>query len=141
MWLDRSGSTVIDGAGCKWLLAVAANLELIGRIGIATDRAPVVIPANFTMRDGQIVLRIGKGFLLDAATDQLVAFEVDHVDADAGWAWSVLARGLATVTDYLGEVQGASETRPLVPEPGDRRLTIRPDVLTGRRFELRNGKA
>jgi hypothetical protein len=141
VWLDRSGSTIIDVAESKRLLAVAANLELIGRIGIATDQAPVVIPVNFTMHDGQIGIRVGKGFLLDAAADRLVAFEVDHVDSKAGCAWSVLVRGLATVSDQLSEIAPASGARPLVPVPGDWQLSIRPDVLTGRRFELRSERA
>jgi hypothetical protein len=137
MWLDRKGSTVVDVAGCKRLLAVAADLELIGRVGIATDQAPVIIPVNFTVRDGQIGIRVGRGFLLSAAADQLVAFEVDHVDSDAGWAWSVLVRGLATMSEHLTEGALDSGAQPLVPVPGDQGLTIRPDVLTGRRFQIR----
>jgi hypothetical protein len=136
MWLDRKGSTVIEVAECKRLLAVAAKLGLIGRVGIATDQAPLIIPVNFIVRDGQIVARIGKGFLSSAVANHLVAFEVDHVDSKVGGAWSVLVRGLATVSEGLTEVELESGAIPLVPAPGDQLLTIRPDLLTGRRFEL-----
>jgi hypothetical protein len=137
VWLDRKGSTVVDVPECKRLLAVAAKLELIGRVGIATDQAPVIIPVNFTMCEGQVAVRVGSGFLSRSAANQLVAFEVDHVDLETGWAWSVLVRGLATVSDHLSEVELDSGAHPLVPVPGDQRLTVRTDVLTGRRFELR----
>ena len=138
MWLDRKGSMVVDVPECRRLLAVASKLELIGRIGISTAQAPVIIPVNFTLCEGQIDVVVGSGFLTGSAADQLVAFEVDHVDLETGWAWSVLARGLATLSDHLTEDELESGARPLVPVPGDQRLTIRADVLTGRRFELRS---
>lgn len=136
-WLDQKGSTVVDVPECKRLLAVASKLALIGRIGITTDQAPVIIPVNFTMCQGQIGLRVGGGFLARSAANCLVAFEVDHVDLDTGWAWSVLVRGLATLSNHLTEAELDADAHPLVPVAGDQRLTIRTDVLTGRRFELR----
>lgn len=150
MWLDRKGSTVLEVAECKQLLAVAANLELIGRVGIATDRAPVIIPVNFIVRDGQIVARIGRGFLSSAAADHLVTFEVDHVDTKAGWAWSVLVRGLATVSERLTEVEpdsgahsfGACAGRAAThnsPRRADRTRVrvVTTAALTGRQSEVR----
>jgi hypothetical protein len=136
MWLDRKGSTVLEVAECKRLLAIAANLDLIGRVGVGTDQAPVIVPVNFKVSDSQIAARIGRGFLSSAAADHLVAFEVDYVDSKGGWAWSVLARGLATVTERMAEAEPDPGARPLVPVPGEQLLTNRPDVLTGRRFEL-----
>jgi hypothetical protein len=47
----------------------------------------------------------------------------------------VLARGLAALVESPTEARLAA-VRPLVPEPGDMILTIRPDVLTGRRFAV-----
>ena len=137
MWIDQRGSVVLDPPECKRLLATAAKLELVGRIGVATDQAPVVLPVNFTVHDGQIQARIGSGFLADAADNTLVAFEVDRVDPDGG-AWSVLVRGLATVISSPTGAELDLAATPLVPEPGDHVLVVRPDLLTGRRFELRH---
>lgn len=121
---------------CMRLLAVAAKDSGLGRIGVPTDQAPVVVPVNFGIRDHLIVIRIGPGFFSQIAEGKLVAFEVDHVDTEAGIAWSVLARGLATVIESPTGEDAAIVPSPLVPEPGRMILTIRPDVLTGRQFEF-----
>jgi nitroimidazol reductase NimA-like FMN-containing flavoprotein (pyridoxamine 5'-phosphate oxidase superfamily) len=137
MWIDGKGATVVPAPECMRLLAVGAMHGWIGRLGIPTDQAPVIIPVNFALRDGQILVRVGTGFFSQAAAGQLVAFEFDHVDSTAGAAWSVLVRGLATVIESPTESELEAAGHPLVPEPGDMVLVLRPDVLTGRRFELR----
>lgn len=138
MWIDAKGSTVLPSPECLRLLAVGAKQGGIGRIGIATDQAPVVIPVNFALRDGQVLVRVGTGFLSRAARGHLVAFEVDHIDSDAGMAWSVLVRGLATLIEAPSQSELDAAGYPLVPEPGDMVMILRPDVITGRRFELRH---
>jgi hypothetical protein len=104
---------------------------------VATDQAPVIIPVNFIFKDGRVLIRVGTGFFSRSAAGQLVAFEIDHVDAEGGTAWSVLVRGLATLIGTPTDTELAAAGHPAVPEPGDMVLVIRPDVLTGRRFELR----
>ena len=136
MWIDAKGSTVLPSPECMRLLAVRAKEGGIGRIGITTDRAPVIIPVNFTLRDGHVVVRVGAGFLAQAAGGHLAAFEVDHIDSDAGMAWSVLVRGLATLVEAPSEFELEVAGHPLVPEPGDMVLILRPDVITGRHFAL-----
>ncbi|MGD0312574.1 MAG: pyridoxamine 5'-phosphate oxidase family protein [Acidimicrobiales bacterium] len=137
MWIDAKGSTVLPIAECKRLLAVAAKEGWVGRLGIATDQAPVVIPVNFTLHESHVLVRMGSGYVSQAAAGQLVAFEVDHVDGKAGGAWSVLVRGLATLIETPTDSELGAAAAPLVPQPGDKVLTIRPDILTGRRFNLR----
>jgi Pyridoxamine 5'-phosphate oxidase len=137
MWIDRSGTTVLPPSECKRLLAVAAAEGGVGRLGIPTGQAPVVMPVNFSLRDGQVVVRTGPGFLAREAADRLVAFEVDHIDAHTSVAWSVLVRGLATLTESPTRTDLDEAPDPLVPVPGDMLLVVRPDVVTGRQFELR----
>ena len=136
MLIDRKGSTVLGPPECRQLLAMAAKLGRIGRIGVATDQAPVVVPVNFTVHDEDIHIRFGPGFISKRADGALVAFEVDQVDPVDGWAWSVLVRGLAHVIASPTAAELDSAATPLVPEPGHLVLVIRPDLLTGRRFEL-----
>jgi hypothetical protein len=136
MWIDTKGSTVLPASECLRLLAMTAKAGGIGRLGVSTDQAPLVIPVNFTLRDGQVLVRTGKGFVTEAANGHLVAFEVDHVDVGAGTAWSVLIRGLATLTEAPTELDLAAAAHPLVPKPGDMVLVVRPDILSGRQFEL-----
>jgi len=136
MWIDGKGSTVLPAVECKRLLALRAKEGGVGRLGLATGHAPVVIPVNFAFRDGQILARVGAGFLTSTAAGHLVGFEVDVVDTEAGVAWSVLVRGLATLIESPTEEELAAAAIPLVPEPGDMVLVIRPDTVTGRRFEV-----
>jgi hypothetical protein len=137
MWIDGKGATVLAAPECRRLLAEAGKVNSIGRLGIATDQAPIVVPVNFSVHDGEVVLRVGTGFFSHAADGHLVAFEVDHVDPGAGTAWSVLVRGLASLTESPTEAELSVAAHPLVPEPGAMLLVIRPDLLTGRRFDLR----
>ena len=136
MWIDGVGATVLPAAECKRLLAVAAKADGIGRLGIPTDQAPLVIPVNFSVHDGGVVVRVGTGFFSHAAASQLVAFEVDHVEPDGRAAWSVLLRGLASLIESPTEAELSAAAHPLVPEPGDMLLVVRPDILTGRRFDV-----
>jgi nitroimidazol reductase NimA-like FMN-containing flavoprotein (pyridoxamine 5'-phosphate oxidase superfamily) len=136
MWIDNRGSTVLPAPECMRLLAVAAKDTALGRIGLATDQAPVVVPVNFTLYGNQVLLRVGTGFISHAAIGHLVAFEVDHLDHATNSAWSVLVRGLAMLIDDQDEAPIAAAPRPLVAEPGDMVLAIRPDIVSGRRFDI-----
>jgi Pyridoxamine 5'-phosphate oxidase len=137
VWIDAAGATILPASECRRLLAIAAKDIGLGRLGCGTNQAPVIVPVNFTLHDGYVVIRVRAGFLSRIAGDQLVAFEVDHVGLADDDAWSVLVRGLATLIKSPTEADLASAPEPLVPEPGGMLLTIRPDVLTGRRFEIR----
>jgi hypothetical protein len=132
MWIDARGSTVLPTPECQRLLAVAAKDGGVGRLGVPTAQAPIVLPVNFALQDRNVVTRVGSG-LSRSADGRLVAFEVDHVDPAAGVAWSVLARGLATLVEHPDDGELAA-AHPFVPEPGGMVLVVRPDVLTGRRF-------
>jgi hypothetical protein len=137
MWVDRRGSEIIPLSECLRLVAAAAKHGAVGRLAVSQDQAPLVQPVNFAYRDRYVVVRLGIGAMATAASGNLVAFEVDDLDRQAGEAWSVLVRGLATPVEEherLGTMHVAPV--PLVPSPGDRVLAIRLDVVTGRRFKL-----
>lgn len=136
MWIDAKGSTVLLRPECERLLAVTAKKGGVGRLGLPTDQAPVVVPVNFTMHDGEVIVRVGPGFVTRTAAERLVAFEIDHIDTQGGSAWSVLLRGLATLIEHPSAAEFERAPRPLVHELGDMLLLIRPDVLTGRRFTI-----
>lgn len=119
------------------MLATAAKDGSIGRLGVSTQRAPIIQPVNFAYHDRRIVLRLGPGLMADAAAGALVAFEVDHLDQTASVAWSVLVRGLATPLEESERLGAAYiAPTPLVPAPGDTVLVVRLDIVTGRRFPL-----
>ena len=136
MWIDQRGSEVLTEAECHQLLAIAAKEGSIGRLAVSGAGAPIVVPVNFVVQNHQILIRIGAGTLADLAIGHLVAFEIDARDRASGHAWSVLLRGLASSVATT-TLKGSSQLpHPLVHEPGDTVLTIRPDVVSGRRFSL-----
>lgn len=140
MWVDRRGSEIVPRPECLRLLAMVAKEEGIGRLGLildeAPDQAPVVIPVNFRLHEGELFLRLGEGTISGAADRHLVAFEIDRVDRKTGQAWSVLARGFGQLVRSPDKRQLEATARPLVPQPGDMVLILRPSLVTGRRFEL-----
>jgi len=139
VWIDQRGSEVVSLPECLRLLAVAAKKGTIGRLAVSQDQAPLVRPVNFAYRDRYIVTRLGPGTFATAAIGALVAFEVDEIDHETGTAWSVLVRGLATALTPESEREMGIDLAPvpLVPEPGEIRVAIRSDIVTGRRFPLR----
>ena len=51
----------------------------------------MVVPVNYAVLDGDIVIRTGSGTKLDAAlTGAVVAFEIDSVDPIYHEGWSVM---------------------------------------------------
>jgi hypothetical protein len=137
MWIDGHGSEVLPRNECLRLVALAAHRGDTGRLGISMEGAPIVVPANFGYHDTKVLLRLGSGTLADLVAGSLVAFEVDHVDRQGGLAWSVLVRGLATpLSTHDLHLAWRHVPEPLAPRPGDLLMSIRSDVVTGRRFAL-----
>jgi nitroimidazol reductase NimA-like FMN-containing flavoprotein (pyridoxamine 5'-phosphate oxidase superfamily) len=138
MLIDQRGSEVLERSECARLLAVKAGG--VGRLGIVVQGQPVVVPLNYEMVDGDVVIRIGSGSILETITDSqtIVAFEVDdHSQDEASSWWSVLVQGLAlAITDRSRLVMyKAGAPTPAIPTPGESLVRIRPDVLSGRRFQ------
>ncbi len=133
MWLDQRGSEVLEGPECRRLLATVAAERGVGRLAVATVGAPMVAPVNFAVAGGEVIVLLDDGYLHAHACGRPVAFEVDRVDPSAKKAWSVLVRGLASPVEPGERVP---DTRPMVPRRGRLALTIRPDVVSGRRFDL-----
>lgn len=120
-------------AACHRLIAPGG----IGRIAFATASGVVVVPVNYAVTVGTIVLRTGSGSLIAAHGDGPVSFEVDHVDLVLGQGWSVLVRGQAHRVLQRGELQHLREECDLQPWPaGEHDLYIRivPTRITGRRI-------
>jgi uncharacterized protein len=138
MWIDQRGSEILETPECLRLLAVAAKEDHIGRLAVTDGQSPLVVPLNFVFHDGGVFVRIGPGRVSELVPGSLVAFEVDRVETDRRIAWSVLVRGLASKAD-ANALHGEVIPEPWVPEPGHMVLSIRPDVVTGRRFHLITG--
>ncbi len=121
----------LDASTCVALLGV----HHVGRLIIPGDD-PYVIPVNYTVVAGEVVLRTERRPVIDAAIDHPVVFEVDMFDERTRSGWSVVVRGhardFAAGTDRVGET--GTGVAPDSWAPGHRNCVIRisADRLTGR---------
>jgi nitroimidazol reductase NimA-like FMN-containing flavoprotein (pyridoxamine 5'-phosphate oxidase superfamily) len=121
-------------AECRRLIAAGG----IGRIAFSTTSGPVVLPVNFAVVAGTIVIRTGEGTIIEGHADDQVAFEVDHIDEALCQGWSVLVRGPAHRVAHPAELHHMKREATLRPWAGDDRdiyVRIIPDKITGRRIE------
>jgi transcriptional regulator with XRE-family HTH domain len=121
---------------CRRLIAAGG----IGRIAFCTTSGPLVLPVNFAVVAGTIVIRTGEGTAVDGHADEQVAFEVDRIDEALSQGWSVLVRGQAHRVAHPAELQNIRRDARIWPWPGgDRDVYVRivPDTITGRRIESR----
>ena len=139
------GRLRLDSAPITTRLALAECRRLIspggvGRIGFGAASGQAVLPVNFAMLDGTIVIRTSEGTVIDAHGDGPVAFEVDHIDEALSQGWSVLIQGEARHVSDPAELHHMQEEAAVWPWPGGDRevyLRITPDRVTGRRIEAR----
>lgn len=126
-WIDERGSEVLEAPECRRLLALGAKEGRHGHVAVAEADTPVVLPVDYTVYQGDIVVLVGEG-LFHRLDGRLVAFQVDGTD---GQLWSVLAQGLAA--ESHDPEAAAHLPHPHVARPGRRVIRIRTDVLSGRR--------
>ena len=117
---------IVDVAECWRLL----GLQAVGRIGLSRPDGPVILPVNHAVIDGVIVFRTRVHAAPMPVEGELVAFEVDGIDAAYHAGWSVLVTGVASIlgvpsTD-LPEVDSWMSAGPMVL------VTIEPISITGR---------
>jgi uncharacterized protein len=135
MTSQGAGLAVLDAAECRRLLAT----KQIGRLGLAGDRFPLILPVNYALDGDVIVVRTDSRRILAAADHGRVAFEVDEIDERARSGWSVVAQAVAhEVTaedrdDLLARTR-ASGVDPWAPGERGHWIRLVPLHLTGRRI-------
>lgn len=93
MEIDHNGLEVLARDECVRLIGTRA----VARIGVSSGALPTILPVNYVVSDGEILLRTAAGTKLDTATrGAVVAFEVDEVDDEQRAAWSVVVTGVAS---------------------------------------------
>lgn len=109
----------------------------VGRI-VFTDRAlPAILPVNFVLDDGAIIIRTGAGSKLAAATrEAIVAFEADSFHETTETGWSVTVVGPAHRVEDPDEIERL-KTLPLrtwVPVDPEHFVQIEMAQVSGRRI-------
>ena len=130
--LDRNGIEVLDRDECRALLGT----QLLGRIGVTVDALPVVLPVNFQVFDGEVVIQTERDTRLAEAThNTVVAFEVDNAEPGGTGSWSVTLTGIATQIDdpdVIAKLRLLPFSR-WVRSADDRYVGISLDLMSGRR--------
>lgn len=111
----------------------------VGRLAVNDDDGPIVVPVNYLLDRGTVVIRSDPGTKL-GATDQRdrVAFEIDGIDEERRLGWSVLVRGRLREISEEEELERLRDL-PLEPFPGGEKahyLRLDSSSITGRRIEL-----
>lgn len=130
---DSRSLEAIPEDECLRLLSHAT----LGRVALSIGALPAVLPVNFAMDDGDVVLRTGSGSKLDAAlAGSVVAFEVDSYDPVYHTGWSVLLTGVATVVTAKSELDRLDRLplRPWASGQRDHYVRIARQVVSGRRL-------
>jgi nitroimidazol reductase NimA-like FMN-containing flavoprotein (pyridoxamine 5'-phosphate oxidase superfamily) len=115
--------------------------QVLGRIGVTVNALPVVLPVNYQLFEGQLIIQTERDTRLAEATrDTVVAFEVDDVEADGSGGWSVAVTGIANeITDpnVIAQLRILPFTR-WVRNENDRYVGISLDLMSGRRIVPQN---
>jgi hypothetical protein len=109
----------------------------LGRIVYTRQALPAVELVNFTMDDGDIIIRTDSGGKLAAATrGAVVAFEADSVDTATHAGWSVSIVGYSRAVTDSAEIRHLEEAglEPWAPGKRDHFIRISPEIVNGRRI-------
>lgn len=121
----------LDRDECLQLLAG----RVTGRIAYCDGDGPVVVPVNYEMHFGAVLIKIAPhSTLAQRLRDNPAAFEVDDFDDFNQSGWSVLVRGRAEYVDP--DDLPSADLRPQPWAEGHRTLFVRitPREITGRRL-------
>lgn len=128
--------------GTLAVLSRAECLELMAsqRVGrfcyVARAGVPDVVPVNYALEGHDIVIRTGPGPKLQAAErEDLVAFEVDHIDEDGQRGWSVVVHGRAVALSHAEQKNLSTDALPWAHGPRSHVIRIRASRVTGRRLD------
>lgn len=113
---------------CRLLLGT----ELLGRIALSVQALPAVVPVLFQLAGNRVVFTVETDALFAALTDNIVAFEVDHIDVETHEGWSVVAVGRSGPVAGVDVLKRAEDSKG-APSNAGRLIGVSLDRLSGRR--------
>ena len=123
----------LDYDECQQLLRAG----VFGRLVLNRPTGPEILPVNYTVAGGAVLVRSAPGTLLDRHADGApLVFEVDNVDYTRWHGWSVVARGVGERVapgDLTDEERRAPQPPPWVTREDVTWIRLRWVTLTGRR--------
>ena len=136
MTTTRTGSRALEALDLQQCWGLLSR-DTIGRIAYVHAGRPAVMPINYVVSGGDVLLRTDPGSALALAVDgQVVAFEIDRIDRSTHSGWSVVVVGTATTEDLSHEPPRPSLAGLEPWAEGDRGLLIRieVDAVSGRQL-------
>jgi nitroimidazol reductase NimA-like FMN-containing flavoprotein (pyridoxamine 5'-phosphate oxidase superfamily) len=133
--MDFNG-TALEHLSREQCLRLMGQVPL-GRIVYTRQALPAVELVNFTLDDGDIVIRTDSGGKLAAATrGAVVAFEADSVDTATHAGWSVTVVGYSRAVTDGDEIRHLEQSGlvPWAPGKRDHFIRISPTFVNGRRL-------
>ncbi|MEW2548249.1 pyridoxamine 5'-phosphate oxidase family protein [Streptomyces sp. NPDC047002] len=116
---------------CRSLLSTHG----VGRVSVATDRGPVIVPVNYLVFGEALAYRTTPAGVLALAEGEQIAFETDHIDDVWRQGWSVNVTGRARAVSRA-EARALDDRAYALPLAGGNRrhwVVVVPDRVTGRR--------
>lgn len=109
--------------------------EVAGRVGFNDDVGPVVLPINYRMRQGSVIIATGWATSFARfALGRVIALEVEDLDPLTESGWSVMVRGRAELLTSDARPEPSELPRPWADGPRPLLVRIVPDTITGRRL-------
>lgn len=133
MEVDGNGLEVLSEQDCYELLTQVH----LGRVALTRGALPMILPVNFALLDGAIIIRTSAGSKMSAAVArQVVCFEADAADSLYHEGWSVTVTGRTTLITDPTELARARQLPlvPWAPRLGDAYVRIEPELVSGRRI-------
>jgi nitroimidazol reductase NimA-like FMN-containing flavoprotein (pyridoxamine 5'-phosphate oxidase superfamily) len=127
------GLELLDESEAMRLLAQGE----VGRVGVTIGAVPAILPVNYRLLDGCIVFRSSPGSkLAAAASEAIVAFEVDDYHAADRSGWSVLVVGRSEVVHDLDVTFAVLDAglESFADGPRGAIVRITPTFVSGRRI-------
>jgi hypothetical protein len=121
----------LDLDECRELL----GREHLGRIALSVAALPAVVPVLYRLVGDRVVIAVEADALYDALSDNVVAFEVDHVDPESNEGWTVLVVGRSRPCELT--LPGFDLPGATAFAPHDRLIGIDIDRLSGLRTRER----
>lgn len=130
MTTDSAGLVELDRSESMRRLST----QSVGRIVYTAAALPVVHPVNFIVEGDSIVICTNSASKLAVAGRQeIVAFEVDEINAVSRGGWTVIVTGRASeVTDAFETARLTELLSSWLPDTCERFVAIRTEIVTGR---------
>jgi nitroimidazol reductase NimA-like FMN-containing flavoprotein (pyridoxamine 5'-phosphate oxidase superfamily) len=109
--------------------------QSVGRLAVVINNSPDIFPVNYKAWHEEIYVQTAPGLKLAAAVlNPMVAFEVDSIDEQHKFGWSVVVRGEAHELEQIDDLMFAEDLSvgPWAAGVKSRYLQIIPTTITGR---------